>query len=319
MANKWITKAASLLLGISMLCMFASCDETTQPGNQGNQPATATVDPSKQDDNSTDGVLEMDGIRFTKFDQRATWEDTAVTVTLNSDTATASGDGVTVNGSDVTISKEGTYILSGTLTDGQIIVEVTKEEKVQLVLNGVDITCNDSAAIYVKSADKVSITLAKDTVNKVTDGLSYTFAEGEDEPNACIFSKDDLTINGEGTLQVTANYNNGIATKNDLKVISGTIDVTSVNNALKGKDSVAILNGNITIDTEGDGIKADNEEESGQGYVYIANGTFNIDAAEDGIQAITYITVKGGDWTIDAGDKQVACKGEKNIEVEIKA
>lgn len=306
------------MLSLCLLLVFAGCEESNQdnPGNSA-QP-TPTVDPSKEDDNNVvDAFTTEDGIRFTKFDQTATWEGDAVNIILNNDTATASGDGVTINGSVVTITKAGTYILSGTLTDGQIIVEVAKEEKVQLVLNGVDITCSNSAAIYVKSADKVSLTLVKDTVNKVTDGLSYVYADGEDEPNACIFSKDDLSINGEGALQVEGNYNNGIASKNDLKIVSGTISVTALNNGLKGKDSVCIMGGNITIDVDGDGIKSDNEVESENGYVYIYNGTINIDAAEDGIQAITAVTVKNGDITIDAGDKQVACKGTKTIDVQI--
>ncbi len=316
--RKTMTSILLCMLSLCMLLVFAGCEESNQdnPGNSA-QP-TPTVDPSKQDDNNTmDAFTTEDGIQFTKFDQTATWEGDAVHITLNNDTATASGDGVAINGGVVTISKPGSYILSGSLTDGQIVVEVTKEEKVQLVLNGVDITCSNSAAIYVKSADKVSLTLVKDTVNKVKDGLSYTFADGEDEPNACIFSKDDLSINGEGTLQVEGNYNNGIATKNDLKIIGGTIQVTALNNGIKGKDSVCIMGGNITVDVDGDGIKSDNEVEAEKGYVYIYNGTINIDAAEDGIQAITAVTLKNGDITIDAGDKQVACKGTKTIDVQI--
>ena len=311
-------KMTSILLCVvclSMLFVFAGCEE----GNQGNNPqATPTTDPGKQDDNNTDeAFVTEDGIRFTKFDQNDTWKEDAVTITLNETTATASGDGVTINGGVVTITKPGDYVLSGKLTDGQIVVEVTKEEKVQLVLNGVDITCSNSAAIYVKSADKVSITLVKDTTNKVEDGLMYNFADGEDEPNACIFSKDDLSINGEGTLQVTGNYNNGIASKNDLKVTGGNISITAPNNGLKGKDSVCILKGNITIDVDGDGIKSDNEVEKENGYIYVYNGTITIDAGEDGMQAITALTIKAGTITIDAGDKQVACKGTKKVNVQI--
>lgn len=318
MKNKKMTSILLCVLCISILCVFAGCDEGNQdnPGTQ-TQP-TPTVNPDNQDDNNAEEAFTTeDGIRFTKFDQNDTWKEDAVTITLNNNTATASGEGVTVDGSKVTITKPGDYVLSGALTDGQIVVEVTKEEKVQLVLNGVDITCSNSAAIYVKSADKVSLTLVKDTTNKVQDGLNYTFADGEDEPNACIFSKDDLSINGEGTLLVIGNYNNGIASKNDLKIISGNVSVTAPNNGLKGKDSVCILNGNISIDVDGDGIKSDNEVESENGYVYIYSGTITIDAAEDGIQAITAVTLKNGTITIDAGDKQVACKGTKTINVQI--
>ena len=312
---KKMTSILLCVLCLRMLFVFAGCEE----GNQGNNPqATPTTDPGKQDDNNTDeAFVTEDGIRFTKFDQNDTWKEDAVAITLNETTATASGDGVTINGGVVTITKPGDYVLSGKLTDGQIVVEVTKEEKVQLVLNGVDITCSNSAAIYVKSADKVSITLVKDTTNKVEDGLMYNFADGEDEPNACIFSKDDLSINGEGTLQVTGNYNNGIASKNDLKVTGGNISITAPNNGLKGKDSVCILKGNITIDVDGDGIKSDNEVEKENGYIYVYNGTITIDAGEDGMQAITALTIKDGTITIDAGDKQVACKGTKKVNVQI--
>jgi Carbohydrate-binding domain-containing protein Cthe_2159 len=229
------------------------------------------------------------------------------TIRLEGDSIALEGDGATVNGSVVTITSAGTYNISGTLNDGQIVIETQDEETVYLVLNGMDITYGTSAPIYVSNAEKTVITLADGTENVVTDGTSYTFADVEtDEPNAAIFSKDDLTINGNGSLTIHANHNNGIASKDDLKITGGTITVYAVNDGLKGRDSIAVKDGAITVIADGDGLQSSNDEDVDKGYIAIEGGTFTITAGLDAIQAETSLLVSGGQFTLTSGAGQTS-------------
>ena len=248
---------------------------------------------------------------FPNFDQRDNWTE-AVIVTFNNDGVLVNGSGVTADGTTVYITAPGTYMLSGSCDNGQVVVELGKEEKAQLVLGGLTLTCPDSAPLYVISADKVSLTLAPGSVNTLADGAAYTRAF-EKAPNACICSRDDLTINGSGELIVTSLYNNGIGCKNDLKIVSGTVSVTAPKNALKGNDSVAIKDGILTLNAGKDGIKADNADEPGKGYVYVAGGTITITAGDDAIQGQQDITVSGGSIAVDAQGKTINSKGTQDI------
>jgi len=253
--------------------------------------------------------VTIEGITFSKYDMTSTWSDDAVKINMNGSEVTFEGTGARQSGKKVLIEYEGTYILSGNLTDGQIVVEVEKTEKVQLVLNGVNISCSDSAPLYIKSADKVSLTLPEGSDNVLTDAVNYVFeTPGLDKPNSCIFSEDDLTINGTGKLTVNANYNNGIGTKNDLRIISGTLNVKAVNNALKGNDTVVIKDGTINIESDDDGIKSDNETEENRGCVYIFGGTVNIEAGDDSIQAYTKVKITGGTVTEKSIGKDINCE-----------
>jgi hypothetical protein len=231
-------------------------------------------------------------------------------VRLEGDSITFEGSGATVDGSVVTITSAGTYIISGALDDGQIIVDTQDEETVFLVLDGVEIACSTSAPIYVSNAEKAVITLADGTENYVTDGDAYVFEDAEsDEPNAAVFSKDDMNINGGGSLTVNANYNNGIASKDDLKITGGTIIVDAVNDGIKGRDSIAVLDGAITVNAGADGMQANNDEDAQEGYISIEGGVLNITAGLDGIQAETSLMVSGGEIAITAGGGSVASGG----------
>ena len=248
---------------------------------------------------------------FTNFDQRDNWTE-AVTIAFNGDGVLINGSGAAADGATVHITAPGTYLLSGACENGQIIVELTKEDKAQLVLGGLTLTCADSAPLYIVSADKVSLTLAPGSVNALTDGAAYTRAF-EKAPNACVCSRDDLTINGSGELTVTALNNNGIGCKNDLKILGGTITVTAPKNALKGNDSVAIRDGAITLTAGKDAIKAENADEAGKGYVYICGGTLDITAGDDAIQGQQDVTVTGGSIFVSAEGKTVNSKGTQEI------
>jgi hypothetical protein len=237
-------------------------------------------------------------------DDLATSESASGTsfIKLEGDSIAFEGSGATVNGSTVSITSAGEYSISGVLNDGQIIVNTEDEETVVLVLNGADITYLTSAPIYVSNAEKVVITLAEGTENRITDGSSYVFADAEsDEPNAALFSKDDLTLNGSGSLTVNAHYNNGIASKDDLKITGGSITVNAANDGIKGRDSIAIKDGTIIVNAGADGLQANNDEDVEKGYIAIEGGTLNITAGLDGIQAQTRLLVSGGTLAITSG------------------
>lgn len=226
----------------------------------------------------------------------------AVQIVLNGDAITVDGPGVEVKGNKATITSAGTYTISGTLSDGQIIVDTKDSAIVRLILNGVDIHSATSAPIYVANAEKTMIVLADNTANVISDSATYTFADpADDEPNAAIFSKDDLTIYGSGSLTVTGNYNDGIASKDGLIIASGTITVNAVDDGIRGKNYLVVKDGVITVSAEGDGLKADEDEDSTKGYISIAAGTFNITAGADAIQATTDILITDGAFTLSAG------------------
>jgi hypothetical protein len=242
------------------------------------------------------------------------------TITLAGDTITVEGNGATVDGTVVTITAAGTYNISGVLNDGQIVVDTADAETVVLLLNGADITSTSSAPIYAKNAEKTVITLADGTQNTVTDGDSYLLEDpASDEPNAAIFSKDDLTINGNGSLTVTANYNNGIASKDDLKITGGNITVNAVHDGIKGKDSIAVLDGTIIIVAGSDGLQASNAEDVEKGYIAIEGGSLNVTAGLDAIQAETSLLVSEGDLTLTSrvGSGNSAAQSTKGLKAGV--
>lgn len=218
-------------------------------------------------------------------------------ITLSDAGCAADSKNVAVDGSIVTITGEGDYIVSGTLSDGMIIVDVDKSEKVQLVLNGVDIMSEASAAIYVKKADKVFITLADGTENILKNG--GTFEEIDDNHiDAVIFSKDDLTLNGTGTLIIDSPADHGIVSKNELVVTNGIYQITAASHGMAGKDNVAVAGGSFQITAGKDAIQSENEDDDTLGFVYIADGEFVLSAGSDGVSAVNEISIAGGSVTV---------------------
>ena len=269
-----------------------------------------------KDNNKKDNITEgekgnqtqqdnvSENVNKNKFDIEVTYSDKEqLSITKNE--LNKYTNVIELDDKSVTITESGEYVLSGTINDGQIIVDIPESDDkvVTLILNGVDITCNNSAAFYVKNAKKVVLSLVEDTVNSFADNESYTYADVEkEEPNACIFSKDDLVISGNGSLCVTGNFNNGIYSKDDLTITGGKIIVEAVNNGIKGKDSIAVLDTDITINAGGDGLCTSNYEDEGKGFISIEDGTFNITSGEDGMQAETCMEIKNGSFNITTGD-----------------
>lgn len=235
-------------------------------------------------------------------------------ITGKGDSVSVTGTGAAVDQRIVTITAAGTYRLSGEITDGQIAVNAGKEDEIRLILDGFTISNASSSAVYGIKSGSITITTEEGTDNYISDGTQYQYEEeGADEPDAAVFSKDDIILEGSGTLTVTGNYGCGIRSKDDLTVKSGTYVIDAVQDAMKGKDSVEIEGGTFTLNAGEDGIQASNDEEEDKGYVKISDGTFSITAAAKGIKAETLLEVTGGTIEIDSEDDAVHCNGDVNI------
>ena len=278
---------------------------------------------SQQDPSSENIKVDVD---YSDFDRTESWNESACYIELNGSSAEIKGNGADIlNGSSIKgggntvihITAGGTYVISGTLNDGSIRVEAG-EEQVHIVLNGVNITCGNGAPFYANNGKKTVVTLAEGSVNTLTDSQNYEYAvtktdsdTGEEtgEPNAAMFSKKALTINGSGTLTVNGNFNNGITCKDDLKIMNGNITVTAQNHGIRGNDSVAVRSGTIDVIAPGDGIKSTKTGNALKGYVYIEGGMININAGDDGIQAETLLMIAGGEINIVSSDDAMHSDG----------
>ena len=224
------------------------------------------------------------------------------TITLNGDTIAVDGVGAIVSGTTATIQSAGTYTLSGTLTDGQIVVDTQQEGTVRLILNGVSLSSSTTAPIYVANADKVVIELATGTTNTVSDASTYVYASADvDEPNAAIFSADDLTIYGEGALVVNGNANDGIASKDGLIIAGGTITVTAADDGIRGKDYLVVEGGTLTVAAQGDGLTSTNDTDASKGYISIRGGALTVVSGGDALSAESDILVSDGTLNLTAG------------------
>lgn len=229
----------------------------------------------------------------------------AVTISLQGDTAACDDPSVTIDGSTVTITAEGVYLLSGTLNDGQIQIDAPDSAQVQLVLNGVDITSADSAAIYALEADHVYLTLADGSENTLTNGGTYVPID-ENNLDSVIFSKTDLTLNGSGSLTVCAEAGHGIVSKDDLIITGGTYTIEAASHGLTGKDTFCIADGTFTITSGKDGLHAENTEDSTLGSLYITGGTFTIDAQGDAVSASGALQIDAGTFDLYTGGGSAA-------------
>ncbi|MDO4568309.1 MAG: carbohydrate-binding domain-containing protein [Clostridia bacterium] len=303
---KKLTAAAALLLAV---LMAAGCAVNTD--EDGGTPDIPAVDPSQggmlptepdvgtglatgntpdvQFPSETDVLGSVSIPEFKRADMTTEYES-ATSVDLTSVET------------PYTITEPGAYVLSGTLL-GRIIVDCAYSDPVILVLDGADIRCEGGSAIYVKKADKVVITLAEGSENYVSDSADYTLDTGdENEPNAAIFSQDDLSINGSGALYVEGNYNNGIVSKDRLVIYGGNISVASVDDGIIGKDSLLIGGGaNISVECADDALRSTNSSDASKGCVVVLDANITINAQGDGIKAESCILIEGGTLDITCG------------------
>ena len=279
----------------AMIFTFAACSSAEAGTNTDQQTTTAEETTTEETTETTETTAAED--MFTERDLAGTYDEAeAKNITLADGNSSTDASGVTISGDTITITEDGVYVLSGTLTDGQIQVEADDSAKVQLVLKGVSITNDSSAAIYVKSADKVFITLAEGSENTLAVTGDYVQTD-DNSVDAAIFSKDDLTINGSGTLTVKAAYGHGVVSKDDLKITGGNITVEAAKKALSGNDSVRIADGDIKLISGTDSIHAEDSDKD-IGLVYISGGNIEIESGDDGIQAHKDLIIDGGTITI---------------------
>ena len=260
------------------------------------------------DEAMSDAAIDITDM-FTKRDLAGTYDESeAVKITLSGKTAACNSSNVQIEDGVVTIKAAGVYVLSGTLTDGTIVVDAGDDDKVQLVLDGVSIMAADYAAIYAKNADKVFVTLAEGAGNSLTVSGDYVQTD-DNNVDAVIFAKCDLTLNGTGSLTVKDNMGHGIVSKDDLVVTGGTYTIYSQDHCLNGKDSVRIADGTFNLSCDEDGIHAGNDDQQ-DGYVYIEGGDINISVGDDALHAEGLLIITGGDI-----DVSKSCEGVEGYKI----
>lgn len=329
MRKRWRQYAAVCLAGGMLAAQISGCSNQTD-----NRAAAAvSVESAKsekesaepEDSSGTDaktanpagagavtvqlGEGQSKTVEYLAEDLETDWdENTATGIVLDGTQITVEGDGARVDGSTVVIERAGTYVVSGKLTDGQIRIEAEENAVVRLVLNGAELASSTTSPIYGAEKCKVILTLEAGTENLISDGTEYQYAEGEDEPDAPIFTKGDLTINGSGSLKVYGNYQSGIRSKDNLMVVSGVISIEAQDDGLKGRDSVIIRDGVLDIKSVKDGIKSNNDTDEEKGFIWIDGGQITIAAQDDGIQAETALIINGGEITITESQEALAGK-----------
>ncbi len=253
--------------------------------------------------NLSDGNPRTSGVSYDAIDTDEAWQaDAATAITFRDGGADIAGTGATLTGGVVTITLPGTYVLEGASADACLIVHTELDDAVRLVLNGVSLANADASPIQVRKGKKLVLLLAEGTDNRISDGTAGQDAHlGADDPDAAIWSKGDITINGTGTLTVEAYRKIGISSKDGLKIVSGTVNIKAVSDGIKARDYVAVAGGDLTVDAGADGIQASNGEAADKGFVAMEGGRIRITAQKDGIQAETDILLLAGDIAILSG------------------
>ena len=298
--------AISILAGALFLsgCSSAASTETDTGSTAGTQTETQAGLATQVTGQGQIGYVAVQGgsgtvttldvsDMFSDRDQKTEYEESECTViALNGSSASCESNAVSISDGAVVIKEAGNYILRGSY-NGTIQVEVAKEDKVQLILDNVSITSAGTAAIYVKSADKVFLTMAEDSSNTIINTGDFSVID-EETIDGAIYSKEDLTLNGNGTLTVNSEKGHGIVSKDDLKITGGTYVITAGDHGISGKDSIRILGGNLTITSAEDGLHSGNDEDADKGYVYIAGGNITINAGDDGIHGESKVVIADG-------------------------
>lgn len=283
------------------LLLLSGCGKTAGNVNSDTADSSAVTEQSGSEESAvSQSDTDIDSM-FTDRDKEVGYdEEKCVAIILSDDGSSCDNTSVAIDGQTITITEEGTYLLSGSLSNGSVVVATDENVKVRLIFNGVVINNDSSTAIYVQSADKVFITLAPDSENMLSNGGTYE-AIDDNNIDSVIFSKSDLTLNGSGSLTVTAEAGHGIVSKDDLVITGGTYAITAASQGLSGKDSIRILDGDFAITSGKDALHSENEDNAEKGFVYIAGGNFNLTASVDGISASGNMTLLDGTYTMTTG------------------
>lgn len=297
------TRIFAALLAFVLLLCSVGCDapigngegETGGTGNGAEEGADAQTSADTAPDYAED-VSEM----FTERDGDATYDGADVRIDLLGDTATATSDAVRIDGARVTVTAEATYYVTGTLNSGQIIVDAPENAKVRIILDGVTVTSGTSAALYVRECDKLFVTLAENSENILASGSTFTPID-ENDVDAAVFSKSDLTLNGTGSLFVSSPAGHGIVCKDDLVFTGGSYQIAAASHGIDANDSVRIRDVQLSVTAGKDALRAENNDDASLGFVYIASGTFDLSAAGDGVSAGAHLQIENGAFTVTAG------------------
>lgn len=277
---------------------LAACSRASAVTSQSTQPEESAA--SSELGTDAEHLVSVTDI-VTDRDLEGTWEeDGATRISLSDDGCAVDGAGAVADGTTVTITAGGTYVLSGQISAGQVVVNADGE-KVQLVLDGASVTSADSAAILVRAAKKVWLTLADGTQNKLA--TSGSFAEDDEfSIDGAVWCKSDLTINGTGALEVSSAEGHGIVCKDELALVSGDVEVEAARHAVQAQDAACVVAGTWSLTAGTDGIQCGDDDDAEKGSVLIVGGTVSIDAASDGVDAANVLEVDGGEITVSAGD-----------------
>lgn len=290
-----------------------SLQETTTQSD-GSDSTTKQNTTTKSKNNTTGSQETATTKKASQTTTQTTQTKSANVIQFKETSIQIDGEGMTKKDNVVTITKAGTYEISGTLKDGRVIVNAPKEDNVELVLNQVNLTCTNQAPIYVMSANNITLNLKEGTTNTVTDGGKYIFSSSAvTEPNAAIFSEDDIKVTGSGTLKVTGNYADGIASKNDVVISGGKVEVTALDDGIRGKDSVQIKGGEVNVTSTGHGVKVTNEEDTTKGYMLVSGGMLNVESEKDGLHVTRLLNITGGTVNVKAGNEGIDV--DKNITI----
>lgn len=284
------------ILGIILsICILFGCNSMPEI-HPTTSDATAATDATSID---VPFVENADDI-FSNRDMDDSYDVNGIQIKLDGDRIICSSPAVQINGTTITITKEDIYILSGQLNDGQIVVDAGKNDKIQLVLNGAIITSKTSAPLYIVEADKVFVTLASESVNRIINGGTFE-AKDANNIDGAVFSKQDLTLNGSGQLTVASPAGHGIVCKDDLVITGGSYDILAAGHGIDANDSVRLRDAELKLITDKDGIHAENTEDTALGYIYIHSGNLNVDAQGDGISAGSFLQIQDGAFDIVSG------------------
>lgn len=285
---------------LSIVLVMTGCGATTNPQN--NEDTESIVNDTEDIQATKTESEQIDtSDMFSKKDYKTDYDtDKSATITLTGSGAACESDAVSIDGSIITIKDEGTYIIKGSLDNGMIIVEADSQDKLQIVLDGVNIHSETSAPLYILEADKVFMTLTEGSQNILSNGGTFEEID-ENAIDGALFSKQDLTVNGTGSLVITSPAGHGIVCKDDLVLTGGSYTIESASHGMDVNDSVRVDQAELTITSGKDGIHVENTDDDSKGYLYIADGSFTIDAQGDGLSAGAYILIEDGDYQITTG------------------
>lgn len=329
--KEWYRKGMTALCMVGLSVTMAGCSgyQKTYTGAE-TSTTTESKDQSDADENSadTDEIKKAaDELLSEVLNKEETKEPdlvNAAKITLSDQNIDVSGEGVEVADGEISIVKGGTYLITGTLSDGNVVVNAPDEEVV-LVLDQAEITSSDTSALYVYKSEETTVYLAEGSTNTLTDAASYSYdgeyaSEDDDEPNACVYSKSDLVIAGKGTLTVKANYKNGITGKDDLVIENATVTVDAVNHGVTGKDDCIVKNADLTITSTKDALRSTNDSDEEKGNIVVTGSGLKIDSDEDGIQAENILVMNESTCdvkthnTISDSQDDTSLKGIKGIQ-----